>query len=306
MRKFAVLGMAVALAAGLSACSSSSKSASDTTTPTTTETGTTVAGGGACGKAPIPSEAASFKPIKAGTLSVVSSLPGPGFWEVPANAPTSPDAGYEYDIAKCMQEAFGLDKMSFRNVSFSAIEAGTVTNYDIILSQISITPERSKVLTFSTPYFESQQGVLMNTGATPITTVAAAKAANWGVQTGTTAIDLLNEIGAKNQHTYESLSDAYTALEAKQVDAVLIDTAIQLGEAADSNGKFVVVSQFNQPKGPDEYGAALPKGSANITPVNAVFKSLKDSGELKTLTKKDLTVDPSTLKVIPIIKVPAP
>ena len=46
--------------------------------------------------------------------------------------------------------------------------------------------------------------------------------------------------------------------------------------------------------------------SANITAVTAVFKSLKDSGELNTLTKKDLTVDPSTLKVIPIIKVPAP
>jgi polar amino acid transport system substrate-binding protein len=302
MRKFAVLGMAIALAAGLSACGSSSKSASDTTTTPTT----TAAGGGACGKAPIPAEAASFKPLKAGTLSVVSSLPGPGFWEVPTNAPTSPNAGYEYDIAKCMQQAFGLDKMSFRNVSFDAIEAGTVTNYDIILSQISITPERSKVLLFSTPYFESQQGVLMNAGATPITTVAQAKAANWGVQTGTTAIDLLNEIGAKNQHTYQSLSDAYTALEAKQVDAVLIDTAIQLDEAADSNGKFKVVAQFNQPKGPDEYGAALPKGSANIAAVNAVFKSLKDSGELKTLVKKDLTVDPSTLKVIPIIKVPAP
>jgi polar amino acid transport system substrate-binding protein len=303
MRRFAVLGIALALAASASACSSSSKSASDNTTPSST---TTASGGGACGKAPIPAAAANFKPIKAGTLSVVSSLPGPGFWEVPANAPTSPNAGYEYDIAKCMQQAFGLKSMSFRNVSFDAIEAGTVTNYDIILSQISITPDRAKVLTFSTPYFQSEQGVLMNAGATPITTVAEAKAANWGVQTGTTAVDLLNEIGAKNQHTYQSLADAYTALEAKQVDAVLIDTAIQLGEAADSNGKFVVVSQFNQPKGPDEYGAALPKGSANIAPVDAVFKSLTDSGELKDLVTKDLTVDPATLKVIPIIKVTKP
>jgi polar amino acid transport system substrate-binding protein len=303
MRKFAVLGIAVAIAAGLGACSSSSKSASDSTASTTTSAAT---GNGACGKAPTPAAAASFKPLKPGTLSVVSSLPGPGFWEVPADAPTSPNAGYEYDIAKCMQHAFGLGTMSFRNVSFDAIEAGTVTNYDIILSQISITPERSKVLSFSVPYFESEQGILMNAGATPILTVAQAKAANWGVQTGTTAIDLLNAIGAKSQHTYQSLSDAYTALEAKQVDAVLIDTAIQLGEAADSSGKFKVVAQFNQPKGPDEYGAALPKGSANIAAVNAVFKSLKDSGELKTLVTKDLTVDPSTLKVIPIIKVPAP
>jgi len=139
-----------------------------------------------------------------------------------------------------------------------------------------------------------------------ITTLAAAKTANWGVQTGTTAIDLLNSIGAKTVHTYQSLADAYTALQAKQVDAILIDTAINLGEAARSNGAFHVTAQFNQPGGPDRYGAILPKGSANVAAVNAVLTSLTDSGELKKLVTKDLTVDPETLKVIPIIKVTTP
>ena len=65
-----------------------------------------------------------------------------------------------------------------------------------------------------------------------------------------------------------------------------------------------MVAQFNQPGGPDQYGAILPKGSANVGAVNAVFKSLKDSGELKALATKDLTVDPATLRTIPIITVP--
>ena len=88
--------------------------------------------------------------------------------------------------------------------------------------------------------------------------------------------------------------DAYTALEAKQVDAVLIDTAINLGEAARSNGKFHVVAQFKQPGGPDQYGALVPKGSTNIGAINAVFKELTDSGQLKAFAKKDLTADPGT------------
>ena len=297
MRKLAAIGLALTLATGLAACSSSSKPASSNTTPTTKPTATT----SACGNATIPAAAKTFKPKIADTLSVVTSLPGPGFWEGSDTDPTKVTSGYEYDIAKCMEEAFGLHTMKVRNVSFDAIVAGTITNYDLALSQISITAARAKVVSFSTPYFESQQGVLMRKGDT-MSTLAQAKAAKWGVQTGTTAIDLLSKIGATKQHTYQSLADAYTALQAKQVDAILIDTAINLGEAARSNGSFHVVAQFNQPGGPDHYGAILPKGSTNVASVDAVFKALTDSGELKTLAAKDLTADPGT---IPVIKVPA-
>jgi polar amino acid transport system substrate-binding protein len=299
VRKFAAIGVAAALAIGLTACSSSSKPASSNTTPT----GTPAAG--PCGSAKIPAAAADFKPVVANTLSVVTSLPGPGFWEGSDSDPTKLTSGYEYDIAKCMEKAFGLQSMNVRNVSFDAIVAGSVTKYDLALSQVSITPERAKVVSFSEPYFESQQGVLMRSDQS-ISTLAQAKSTKWGVQTATTAIDLLKKIGVDTPKTYTDLANAYTALEAKQVDAILIDTAINLGEAARSNGKFHVVAQFDQPGGPDQYGAILPKGSVNVAPVNAVFTSMKDSGELKALTVKDLTVDPNTLKTIPIIKVTAP
>ena len=142
MRKFAAIGMAVAIAATLSACSSSSKTASDTTTPGGSATTTTTKP--AC---PVSSayshvigKASDFKPVVANTLSVVTSLPGPGFWEGSDTDPTKLTSGYEYDIAKCMEADFGLHKMTVRNVSFDAIVAGTVTNYDLALSQISITP----------------------------------------------------------------------------------------------------------------------------------------------------------------------
>jgi polar amino acid transport system substrate-binding protein len=301
VRKFAAIGVIAALALGLSACGSSDKTSASDETTTSAATG---GAGGACGKAAIPAAAADFKPVVANTLSVVTSLPGPGFWEGSDSDPTKLTSGYEYDIAKCMQQAFGLQSMNVRNVSFDAIVAGSVTKYDIALSQVSITPDRAKVVSFSEPYFESQQGVLMRSDQS-ISTLAEAKTTKWGVQTATTAITLLKSIGVDNPRAYSDLANAYTALEAKQVDAILIDTAINLGEAARSNGKFHVVAQFDQPGGPDQYGAILPKGSVNVAPVNAVFTSMKDSGELKALTVKDLTVDPNTLKTIPIIKVPS-
>ena len=146
----------------------------------------------------------------------------------------------------------------------------------------------------------SQQGILTRSDDS-ISTLAEAKAANWGVQTATTAVDLLKSIGVNSPHTYQDLANAYTALEAKQVDAVLIDTAINLGEAARSDGKFHVTGQFAQEGGPDSYGAILPKTSTNVAAINAVFKAMKDSGQLDKLVTKDLTADPGT---IPLIQVP--
>jgi ABC-type amino acid transport substrate-binding protein len=151
------------------------------------------------------------------------------------------------------------------------------------------------------PYFQSNQGVLVKKGGASVTSLADAKKIQWGVQTATTAVDLLQRIApTKKPRVYQQLPDAYTALAAGQVDAVLIDTAINLGEAARSNGQFEVVSQFDQPGGPDQYGAILPKDSTNTGAINAVFKDLLDSGQIKQLATKDLTADPGN---IPVIKV---
>ena len=266
---------------------------------------TTAAGGGGCsGPADAYSKevtsASDFTPIKADTLTVVTSLPGPGFWEGSDSDPTQVKSGFEFDIADAMRKAFGLSKLEVRNESFDSIVAGTITDYDLALSQISITCDRAKVATFTMPYFESNQGVLVNADSdVQVTTLAEAKKIKWGVQTGTTAIDLLDSIGTDQQPSvYQQLPDGYTALEAKQVDAFLIDTAINLGEAARSNGKFKVVSQFEQEGGPDQYGGILPKDTNDIGAVNAVLKQLKDSGELDQLATKDLTADPGNLPVI--------
>ena len=136
---------------------------------------------------------------------------------------------------------------------------------------------------------------------TELSTLAAAKQAQWGVQTGTTAIDLLDTIKpSKKPRVYQQLPDGFTALEAGQIDAFLVDTAIVLGQAARSNGRLTVVSQFEQPGGPDQYGAIIPKDSENAPAINAVFQQLGDSGELATLAQQDLSGDPKSLPVIAV------
>ena len=48
-------------------------------------------------------DAADFTPVVADTLTVVTSLPGPGFYEGSDDDPTKITSGYEYDISAKMQ-----------------------------------------------------------------------------------------------------------------------------------------------------------------------------------------------------------
>jgi polar amino acid transport system substrate-binding protein len=310
-----VLATAVLFAAGAAACGSSSKPAasSNPTTsiasgtsspPTTSSTPTTQAKIDCSGTSAYVTDIGvpgAFKPVTPDTLTVVTSLPGPGFWVGSDNDPAKVTSGYEYDIAKAMQQAFGLSKLVVRNENFDSITAGSVTNYDVALSQVTINCKRAKVVKFTIPYFASNQGILVNKGTT-VPDLATAKKIQWAVQSSTTAADLLATI--KPDHdpkVFQSLSDAYAALQAKQVDAVLIDITINLGEAQQSKGKFEVVGQFDIPSGPDNYGGILPKGSTNGPAVNAVLKSLADSGQLASFAAHSLGGDPGS---VPVIKVP--
>jgi polar amino acid transport system substrate-binding protein len=304
VRKGTFLILLVALALGLAACGSDNNNNSGASGTTTTSSGgTSKCNSPADAYVKDVGNAKDFKPVKADTLSVVTSLPGPGFWEGSDTDPAEVKSGFEYDIAKAMQQQFGLKNLEVRNESFDAIVAGTVQNYDLALSQISITCDRAKVAKFTMPYFESNQGVLVRSDSNvKVTTLDEAKKIQWGIQTATTAADLLDKYVKpdKQPAVFQQLPDAYTALSAGQVDAVLIDTAINLGQAARSNGKLKVVSQFAQPGGPDLYGGILPKDSSNVGAVNAVLKKLKDSGELDSLAKKDLTADPGNLPTIQV------
>jgi polar amino acid transport system substrate-binding protein len=296
-----LLGVA-ALAVGAAACGGDDDDDASGSDETTTSGAAADCSGPEDAYTKDVTSAAEFTPVKEDTLTIVTSLPGPGFWEGSDDDPTALTSGFEYDIAQRMMEAFGLANLEVRNESFDSIVAGTVTDYDLALSQVSITCERAQVVNFTMPYFESNQGVLVRSdGEVSVTTLDEAKAIKWGVQTGTTAIDLLDTIGPDQEPSvYQQLPDAYTALEAGQIDAVLIDTAINLGQAARSGGALEVVSQFEQPGGPDQYGGLLPEDSDDAGAVNAVLQQLEDSGELDQLAEQDLTADPGNLPVIEV------
>lgn len=276
------------------ACGSDSSS-TDTTTGATTGSGSGGTTGGGAGE-DCPT---NFTPIKAGTLTVVTSLPGPGFWDGSDDDPTKITGGYEYDIVQAIKDKLCLDSVEVRNVPFDGLVAGTVTGFDVAFSQVTITEERAKVVQFTEPYFEADQGVLVAKG-TKLATLEDAKKLRWGAQAGTTGLDFLTTTlkPEADPQIFQQLPDGFTALQAGQVDAFIMDVPIVLSQAAKSAGAQEVVAQF---KTGEQYGAILPKDSKNKAAIDAAITALKDDGSLGKLAAENLGADPSK---VPVIDVP--
>lgn len=295
MRTYAALAVAGALS--ISACGSDAK-----VTPATDATDTSVATGDTAGAGAI-----DCKPVKAGELTVVTSLPGPNFWGT-TDAEVDPDkisSGIEYDLATLIAAKCGLT-MKFRNEGFDAIVAGQVAgdSYDIALSQVTITEDRAKVVDFSAGYFKSDQGLLVKAG-TAAATFDDVKKLTIGVQASTTAEFYFTsgEVpGWKldNTKVFPDLSSAYAALNAGQVDGIVIDTPINLGQASQSDGKLEVIGQF---KTGEEYGAIFGLGNGKKAIFDPILQGLIDDGTVNGLIAKYLGGDPST---VPFIDVPVP
>lgn len=225
----------------------------------------------------------SITPAVAGQLTYETNLPAPGW-----NNGDTPDAikdGYEYCLAANIAWRLGLDKVKVVNVDFDALVAGNTKDFDIALSQISITDKRKEVVAFSTAYFDSDVGVLAKKGKKVDS--GDIKGLRIGVQQGTTGADYVADtLKPKTPaKVFPDTPSMFTALMANQIDVAMTDTAIVLGQAAESKGKMAVVGQY---KTGEQYGALFPKNSANAATLNKVIAALIADGTTKKLSAKYL------------------
>jgi polar amino acid transport system substrate-binding protein len=300
-RSLAAAGLAAALV--IAACGGDDgeegAAGGETTAAEGAETTAAEGGGGSEGGA------VDCQPIEDGVLTVVTSLPGPNFWGSGEATPDEISSGLEYDLATLIAEACGLT-MEFRNENFDAIVAGQIPedSYDIIFSQVTIREERDEVVDFTVSYFKSDQGILVQEGTTIESFDDLAPLAV-GVQAGTTAEFFFSEEGPwagtleNGTQSFPDLTAAYAALSAGQVDAVVIDTAINLGQAAASDGALVVPAQMVTG---EEYGAIVPEGSPKKAIFDDIMQGLIDDGTVAELTAEYLGGDPGE---VPVIEVPA-
>ena len=221
-------------------------------------------------------------PAKAGQLTVEVSLPAPIWWN--GDTPEAIKDGMEYCMAAEIAWRAGYDKLEVVNVGWDALIAGQTADFDLAMSEISITDERKKIHDFSVPYFSSDIGVLVRKDA-PVDEKTI-KSAKVGVQQATTgAAFVQDKLGITDVQVYPDQGDMFAALRAGQVDVAVTDTSIVLAEVVANPDKVDVVGQY---KTGESYGAIYPKGNANNATIDKILQAMIDDGTIKKLGAKYL------------------
>jgi polar amino acid transport system substrate-binding protein len=199
--------------------------------------------------------------------------------------------GFESAVAYAVADELGFtkDEVEWMVVPFNASYAPGPKDFDFDINQISITPDREKVVDFSQPYYTAPQAVVTpkNSEFANAETFADLEGASVGVQIGTTSLDAVNQVmqPAEEPKVFNDSNDVVTALKQGQVDAVVVDlpTAFYVTAAQVPNSK--IVGQFSAPGG-DSFGLLLAKDSELTECLDQAIAALDESGQLEQITNK--------------------
>ena len=271
MRK-SLIGILAVTGLTLAACGGSD-SASDTTA---------AAGGSG-------NECTTGKTLAEGTLTIGTGNPAFSPW-VENDAPESGE-GFEAAVAYAVATAMGFDNanVAWVRTSFDEAVQPGAKNFDFNLQQYSITEERKQTVSFSDPYYSTNQAIVgfADSAAVGATTVEALKALKFGVQSGTTSLQFLvdNIAPTTEPYVYDDNAAAKAALEAKQIDAIVVDLPTALYISAGEIEGSTVIGQFPASDGmaPDQFGLVFDLDNPLVDCVNVALQSIKDSGELATI-----------------------
>jgi polar amino acid transport system substrate-binding protein len=200
--------------------------------------------------------------------------------------------GYESAVAYAIAKKLGYGKaqVKWTFVPFNKSFAPGSKGFDFDINQISITPARAKVVSFSTSYYDVNQAIVVNKG-TKIATVRGIKGLasyKLGAQLGTTSYAFIKSRIKPSQQpaVFNSNAAAVLALKNKQIDGLVVDlpTAFFVTAVQVPNGK--ILGQFeNNGKTTDRFGVVLAKGNPLTACVNKAITSLRANGTLKRLQR---------------------
>lgn len=229
--------------------------------------------------------------VTEGKLTFATSDPSYAPW-VMDNDPES-GKGLEAAIAYAVADELGYAKgdVEWVRTTFDAAIAPGPKDFDLNVQQFSVTPEREKVVDFSTPYYATTQAVVAAEGteAAKAKTLADLKGSLIGVMSGTTSLTVAEDVVAPDQdvQVFSSNDDAVAALQNGTVDALVTDlpTAFYVRDAQ-LEGKGVIVGQLDSDAGGDQFAFVLPKGSQLTKPVSEAVDKLREDGTLDELANE--------------------
>ncbi|HBQ51439.1 MAG TPA: amino acid ABC transporter substrate-binding protein, partial [Acidimicrobium sp.] len=229
--------------------------------------------------------------IESGKLTIATGTPAYEPWVV-GDAPETGE-GFEAAVAYAVAGELGYtnENVVWVRTGFDeAIQPGA-KNFDFNLQQYSITAERKATVSFSEPYYSTNQAVVgfADSPVASATKVSELKELKFGAQSGTTSLDFINNVikPTNEPFVYDDNAGAKAALEAKQIDAIVVDlpTAFYISAVEIEGSKVIGQFPLSDAVSADNFGLLFDKDNKLVDCVNTALGALKESGKLAEIEK---------------------
>ena len=191
--------------------------------------------------------------------------------------------GFDVDIARAIARELGVEaeliNASFDGV-FPALQNGS---FDVVISAVTITPERSATMLFSDPYIGAGQQLVVRNDST-IPGLDGLSGRTVGVQINTTAQFAMEQRPGVNIAKYNTIDLALLDLQNKRIDAVASDGPVL---------RYMITRSFQGLKtaGPEytaeQFGVVLARASDDLRrAVNAALGRITERGDYAKIYTK--------------------
>ncbi|CQH52057.1 arginine ABC transporter substrate-binding protein [Yersinia enterocolitica] len=218
------------------------------------------------------------------TIRFAASATYPPFESIGAN---NEIVGFDMDLAKALCKQMEAN-CTFTNQAFdSLIPALKFKRYDAVISGMDITPERSKQVAFSQPYYANSAIVIAPKGK--FTSFADLTGKKIGMENGTTHQKYLQDKHPEIQTVaYDSYQNAIIDLKNGRIDGVFGDTAV-VNEWLKTNPNLAAVGEHVTD--PQYFGTGLgiavrPDNTALLEKLNKAIDAVKADGTYKAINDK--------------------
>lgn len=220
-------------------------------------------------------------PVADGVLSVGTDATYPPFEMV--NPETGNPEGFDMDMITEVCRVHNWQP-EFLVTPFDGIVPGLIGHkYDVIVSAMTITPERAAVVDFSTPYYTAGQTIAVPLDDTTITSVEDLVGKRVGVQLGTTGQLMAKRMTGLQVFSYENIGAAFLDMRNGNLDAVLNDyptTRAYIKRHGDARTVGELLST-------EQYGIAVRRADDSLLAlINAALDTLHSNGTLDSLHVK--------------------
>jgi ABC-type amino acid transport substrate-binding protein len=168
-----------------------------------------------------------MRTLTTGALNILSAYPDPPFDIMKDGEAT----GFDIALmrAVCGRLSLELRPLAYAGEDFNGIFAELAQGTcDAVISGTTITPERARIVRFSRPYLEFNQGIAVNRRRTPhVTSTADLRGLTAGIQKGNTSDIVAQQLLARGDiagiryYPYHGIGSALDDLEAGRIGLVI-------------------------------------------------------------------------------------